>query len=460
MKFFSTTSIIVLFTLAGHSLLAQCQSWVGIPRQEEAEEAHVLYRQFLKAENYDEAFKHWQKAYELAPAADGQRAFHYSDGRTFHMRFFESEPDPAKKAEHAKMILKLYDEQMQCYQDHELLNGLKVYDMFYKLRSPYPEVLAVIKGAIEKSGNNTSYLILEPYGYVMSYMFKNKQISLEEAQAAHIAINDIASYNIANNANYGAYYQQAIDRTAPVLAEVEGDLFDCQFFKNKFEPEFRADPENLDHLKYYYATMLKEECDPNDPLLLEIKAKYETLASAYNAEVLAKYYLENPGAHAKALFDEGKYEEAISKYEEAVSKEQAKGDTANIEQIASYNLSISSILFRQLDRYSSARDYALKAARQRPNWGQPYITIGDMYAATSSSCGAESWDHQLAVLAAIDKYAYARSIDDAAAEEANKKIARYSGFKPDKEQGFMRGVTEGTRVKVPCWIGETVTVRY
>ncbi|MBK7409979.1 MAG: hypothetical protein IPJ40_19185 [Saprospirales bacterium] len=50
-----------------------CQKWTDTPRQEEAEEAHVLYRQFLKNENYDEAFKYWQKAYELAPAADGQR---------------------------------------------------------------------------------------------------------------------------------------------------------------------------------------------------------------------------------------------------------------------------------------------------------------------------------------------------------------------------------------------------
>jgi hypothetical protein len=46
------------------------------------------------------------------------------------------------------------------------------------------------------------------------------------------------------------------------------------------------------------------------------------------------------------------------------------------------------------------------------------------------------------------------------AEEANEKIARYSRFKPQQEEGFMRGVKEGASVKVNCWIGETVRVSY
>ena len=88
------------------------------------------------------------------------------------------------------------------------------------------------------------------------------------------------------------------------------------------------------------------------------------------------------------------------------------------------------------------------------------MLIGDMYASTSSSCGKEAWDKQMAVLAAIDKYAYAKSIDGEVASEANKKIGKYSGFKPEKEEGFMRKISEGSSYKVKCWIGETVKVRF
>ena len=64
------------------------------------------------------------------------------------------------------------------------------------------------------------------------------------------------------------------------------------------------------------------------------------------------------------------------------------------------------------------------------------------------------------VLAAIDKYAYAKSIDSEVAEDANSKIARYSAYKPEKQDGFMRGVSEGSSITVNCWIGETVRVRF
>lgn len=420
----------------------------------------MLYRQFLKNENYEEAFNYWKKAYELAPAADGQRPFHYMDGRDFYMRMFKNETDEAKKQEYAAMILRLYDEQMQCYGNENLLFGLKVYDMFYTLQSPYPLLLETLKTAVEKGGNNTAYTVLEPFAHVLAFQFKNKQMNLEDARKYHILINDIADHNIAHNNEYSAYYQQAKDRMTTVLEQVEGDLFDCEFFKKKFEPVFRNNPEDFEAMKYYYNKMVQQGCPETDPLVAEIKVAFETLVAKINAEKLAAFYAENPGAHAKALYDEGKYNQALDKYEEAIQKEESKGAQADKESLSTYYFSMASILGRKLDRYSAARDYAYKAAKFRANWGQPFMLIGDLYAESSSSCGAEAWDHHVAVLAAIEKYAYARSLDSSVADEANEKIARYSRFKPQSEEGFMRGIKEGTSVKVGCWIGETVKISF
>jgi hypothetical protein len=82
-----------------------------------------------------------------------------------------------------------------------------------------------------------------------------------------------------------------------------------------------------------------------------------------------------------------------------------------------------------------------------------------MYASTSNSCGSDAFDASLAVLAAIDKYAYAKSIDGDVAGEANSKINRYSQYYPAKEEAFMRKLNEGSSMTVPCWIGETVRLR-
>jgi len=445
------------------SLLAAqdpCHKWTDSPRKDEAEEAHVLYRQFLKNENFEEAFKYWQKAYELAPAADGQRPFHYMDGRDFYMRMFQSAADEAKKSEYAATILRLYDEQMQCYGNENLLLGLKVYDMFYHLRSPYPLLLETLKTAVEKGGNAAAYTVLEPYAHVLAFQFKNKQMSVEEARATHIKINEIADHNIANNKEYSEYYQQSKDRFSAVLAEVEGDIFDCAFFKNKFEPLFRANKEDYEAMKYYYNKMVQQGCSEDDPLVVEVKTTFEAIVARINAEKLAAFYGENPGAHAKALYDEGKFTEALDKYEEAIKKEEKKGEAKDNDLIGNYYFAQASILGRKLDRYAASRDYALKAARARANWGQPYLLIGDLYAVTSSSCGNDAWDHNIAVLAAIDKYAYARSVDPSVSQEANEKIARYNRFKPQSEEGHMRGIKEGASVKVNCWIGETVKVSF
>ena len=113
-----------------------------------------------------------------------------------------------------------------------------------------------------------------------------------------------------------------------------------------------------------------------------------------------------------------------------------------------------------MNRYSAAREDARAAAHLRSGWGQPFMLIGDMYASTSNSCGSDAFEKQLAVIAAIDKYAYAKSIDSSLAGEAGSKIAKYSAYLPDKEEAFMRKINEGDAMTVPCWIGETVRVRF
>ena len=77
------------------------------------------------------------------------------------------------------------------------------------------------------------------------------------------------------------------------------------------------------------------------------------------------------------------------------------------------------------------------------------------------SCGDQAWEQRMVILAAIDKYAYARSIDSdpEVQEEANNKIGKYSGQKPDKGDVFMAGYKEGSSYSIGCWIGETVKVR-
>ena len=455
-----TAACLLCFTA---NVQAQCETWVDNPQQETAEEEHVLYRSFIKNEEFDQAFPHWQKAYEIAPAADGQRPFHFSDGRKIYMHKFKNATDDAQKNDFAQKVLDLYDQEMQCYGkdgQEAFLLGRKAYDMYYNLRSPYSKLLETLKAAVEKGGNDTEYIVFDPYAAVVVYEYGKERFSAEDARNVYTTLNQIADHNIENNAQYGSYYEQAKASMNGAFAAIESEIFDCEFFKKKFEPQFREDPEDYEMVQYMFNKLKAQGCDETDPFVAELKTAYETVVAEINAEKLATFYQENPGAHAKALYDEGKYQEAIDKYKEAIEKEEANKDDKDDEKLATYNFAISSILFRKMKSYSSARDYAYRAAKLKPGWGQPYLQIGDMYAASSNSCGKDAWGKQIVILAAIDKYAYAKSVDPEAAEEANSKISKYSAFKPEKETGFMMGVKEGQKVKTGCWIGETVRVRF
>jgi hypothetical protein len=174
-----------------------------------------------------------------------------------------------------------------------------------------------------------------------------------------------------------------------------------------------------------------------------------------HAERQAEFEANNPGVMAKKMYDSGDYSGAIAKYREAISGEM------NPSQKAGYHFTLASILFRKMNKYGEARSEALKAAELRPEWGRPYVLLGDMYSTSARNCG-DSWNQSLAVLAAIEKWSYAKNkeLDPETLANVNKKIGTYQKSKPAKEDGFMQGIKPGSKQTVGCWIGETVTVSY
>ncbi len=87
------------------------------------------------------------------------------------------------------------------------------------------------------------------------------------------------------------------------------------------------------------------------------------------------------------------------------------------------------------------------------------MLLGDLYAIQSRKCG-DTWTSGLAVLAAIQQYSKAKSIDPSVSSEASSRIAKYQASKPDGEQAFMQGKKAGQSVTVGCGIGETVSLSF
>ena len=269
----------------------------------------------------------------------------------------------------------------------------------------------------------------------------------EQARAIHGQLLEIADYNIDNETEYADSYAQAKASVEGVYAQIEKAIFDCDYFYEKLIPEYKANPNDRATYLRVYQTLVKRGCSKSDPMLREMAVKDSLF-------VMADLKANNPGYAANELYKAGSYNEAIAKYEEAINI------VDDAEKKSSYYFTIASINFRKLKKTGEARTYARKAIAENPNNGKAYELIGDMYATGARNCGNKAWDNSLAVLAALEKYRKAKAVDPSLAPSVNKKLNTYAGSKPNKEDGFMMGVKEGQTVKVPCWIGETVTVRY
>ena len=114
---------------------------------------------------------------------------------------------------------------------------------------------------------------------------------------------------------------------------------------------------------------------------------------------------------------------------------------------------------RALKNYPRSRQMALKAIELKPDDGGPYITIGDVYAASAKDCGSNDLTSRVAYWAAVDKYQQARRVDESQADAANKRIATYSVYFPSLETIFFHGLQEGSSYTIDCWFKEETTVR-
>ena len=463
--------LIILFTFSSTALVSQCDTWVGKPNEEDIVTWHSVYRPYIKSEDYASAMEYWEKAYQAAPAADGKRDFHFTDGIKIYRDMFTKETDEAKKKEYAENILRLYDEAIACYENKTIkrkcvtdecynkfisqLYGRKGYDMYYTLRTPYSQVLTAFEKAIEYGGDETEYTVVAPMAAVAVYQYEKEKIDAAKAREVHDGLVALADSKIGTSHKYAAYYDQAIGAAKGEFAKIKYEIFDCAYHKEDNMEDYKANVDNPAYAKELYNKLKVLGCDPEDPFMKELEVKWTKYAAEVNAQRQAEFEANNPGVMARKLYEQGDFDGAVAKYNEAISGEM------NPSQKAGYHFAKASILFRKMKKYGEARREALNAAELRPEWGRPYVLLGDLYSTTARNCG-DTWNQSLAVLAALEKWGYAKSkeLDPEILSSVNKKISTYQKSKPAKEDGFMQGIKPGAKQTVGCWIGETVTVSY
>lgn len=425
-----------------------CPTFADSDNPDRTSDNYVIYRNFMKTQEYAEALPRWRDVYANAPAADGKRNTVFFDGVTLYQDLAQRFPERATA--YADTIQMLYDAARACFPKDGFTAAMQGFDGYYKYPESvtHREVFDLFRESMEKDGDKLQYFIINPMSSLLVEMHDTAYINDNEARALTTQLLSRLEKGLAECQGEACEAWQAIEAYAPARLEyfetVRG-FYDCQHYVDKYMPEFRENPTDCDVIRTTGTLLRWANCGEESPEYREVETAYQT-----NCRVV----VVGPARQAYDCLRENDYRCAIDKFTEAAET------TDDAEKKGSYYLMAAKVYYSHLKNFSQARTFARRAANARANWGEPYLLIGRLYASSGPLCGpGRGFDSQIVVWPAIDMWNRARSVDPTAAAEANKFIGRYAQYMPSKEDIFQRGLKEGDTFRVGCWINETTRIR-
>ena len=409
-----------------------------------------LFTPYAKAGNYKDAYEFWYQAYKECPGA-------HKDIYLYGVRIMDwkinTEQDPTKKAALIDELMQVYDTRVKYFgndkrygKDWIVSNKAGDYIRLLGEKADPNVYYAWLGEVINEFGEKTEakglslymqashmQLLADPNfksTYLDDYLKCSKFISAQLA-AAQAANNEKEVKNL-------TAYKSAIDG-----GFANSGAADCETLQNMYAPKVEAAKGNLEALKEIVSLLRRVRCQ-------EIEAFYSAASYLYELEPSADAAL----GIAKQAVKANDYDKAIKYFEEAANME-----TDAVSKAEDYYL-IGVLLFEQ-NNMSKARQYCQKAIETNPDYGAPYILIGNMYAASAKSVYPDDPVLMKVVYyAAINKFEKARQVDQNVAEDAAKLISTYRQHLPSSEEIFMHpDIEKGKSFKIGGWIGETVTVQ-
>ena len=368
--------------------ISPCPNFEDAPDPQSALEDFVVYRNLMRTGDWNEAFSYWRRVYEVAPAADGQRNTLLADGIKFYEVFAQNEPDSLTRESYIDRIFQLYDQIDQCYPEGGYVAGRKAFDLYYRYpyRSTPMATYALFKESIDTDQLNAQDFIINPFTALLVDLYFKDEIPEEEAQQYASLILEIVEKGVSECEGEACDRWLIVEQYAPTRLETfetKQQFFDCSYYLEKYYPQFEANPDNCDVIRTVYSRLRFGGCDQSGP---EFAAVIDAAKALCIEEDVVK------GAY-EAL-REARYTESINLFNAAAQKE------SDPQKKAKYTLMIAKIYFSHLKNFTAARQYARDAAKIRPNWGEPYMLIGRLYASSGPLCGpGRGWDSQIVTLA-------------------------------------------------------------
>jgi hypothetical protein len=458
--------LIILIMLSGNCLQAQCNSWDGYPKgAEEAKEQHIIYRDLFHSKQYKKAFPIWKALFQSVQSPKEAPSRHFKDGIKIYYAFAKSETNAEIKAAYIDTIVDLYQQQENCLGENGSNKVWLGYHL-YSLRADPSLAIEAFEGALRLDGQQTSNTVILPMAQLSVYLHQKKHPKFTKEYLTNLyhQLKKLAETN--NTPAYLKKWKKA-EQEFLRIQEPLNTIWGCDFYEEQWKPFYLKDSSNLKQ-NQEILKVLGRTCGKERPFYVQVALRQEYLKvmTCHNVRPLSVHqqgrYQENRARYFLKNGDSLQYrtyrDKAFVFYEEAIDN---KGSTLTAKETAELAYRIAYEAYRK-DDFPKARKWCRTASLHQPNWGNPYILVGNLYASSYSKCASNNphgLDGQIVVWVALDEWRKAKKVDPSVQEKVNKTIKRYQKYLPELKDIFQHPLDIGAPYTVGCWIQQKTTIQ-
>jgi tetratricopeptide (TPR) repeat protein len=426
-------------TMAG-SLMAQNSDKMGSDPNACAKYIS-LYQEFYKQGNFKDAMPWWSLAVQTCPKYSKNLYLH---GVKMFEDKIEKETDAKKQSVLIDSLLWVYDTRITYFGDDArsgrgYILGAKGIAMQKYRKEEYQKSYNVLGESIKLMGTSSEARVVLTYMQASQQLFKDGVIDAEKVMSDYETCMDIVDAFLKLNPDDEGF---KLTKDQVEVYFTNSGAATCDALVKLFTAKFAALKDDIDWLKKVTKQLKKAGCTDTDIFSEAAEAQFKLEPTAEAAHNIAMMYWRR---------------EESDKAAEYLQKGIDIGQQS--EELADMYYELATLNYSKYKTYQKARSLALKAIDARPNWGKPYLLIGQIYIAARQEVFSVPWDQSTVFWVAVDKFIKAKAVDPEIADEANGLINTYSDYFPNNEDVFFRTMRDGDTYTVGGWINETTKVR-
>ena len=390
-----------------------------------------LFREYYKQKNYKEALTPWRWTFQNCPKASGNI---YKNGPIIIKSLIKARPE--QKKEYVDTLMLIYDQRIEYFGNEGYVLGRKGADLLRYDKSKFLDANQILARSIAMQKNSSDAGAILAYFNTLDLMVKNEIILEDSLLNRYSFLMSIIDYNLKKNDKKSKFYQKTSDAINKKIV----NYIDCGKIENIFKQKFTINNNDTDFVNRLYNILSKQNCTETEFHFQVSKRLYEMLPLSSSASKLGKICIKRK-----------EFNQAIEYFDMAVENEVDKDKKAKylLEKADAYRIS---------KNYSNAILTAKQSIELKKNWGEAFITIGNIYVAGAGNCSSD-FEKSTVYWVAVDYFTKALS-DESTNEIARKSINTYSKYFPTKEECFFNGsLQSGDSYTVECWINKRTTVR-